>query len=538
MGTVVVARKLRKSAALLLGALLAGLPAAGGYAWLGHAIERQGLSELDVTARRAMGLAEGRLDMVTEALDGLAARGVRSCAGADLEAMHETAFRMVPIKELSVVAHAGDTRCTNLAVPLGDRRVIGTIENPRSDITIEIVRLGDVADSLVRIRRDTGEGTGLAALMPTDIMVPRTSSNGGPHVIDLKLAAADGVVFGARLPESAEPADAGEMLTVHVRSRRFGMAVSTAISRARVMARHRDLVAMAVLGTGATALIILLLAFGALRRPDDPLSALAEAIRNGELVPYYQPILDLTTARVVSAEVLVRWRKPDGSLVPPAQFIPLAEASGLVVDLTRALMRRVCAEAGAAIGARPAFRIGFNLSARHFMDETIVDDVRSIFGPSPIALSQVLLDVTERQALDDARRVIAALQGLGVRVGIDDVGTGHSGLSYMLKLGVDFIKIDKIFVDALDTERYSVKIIETLVGLARDMRMEIVAEGVETFEQVQNLRARGVRRAQGYVFAPPLPGASFLQLLEAAHGAPIDAPAMASADAPAAALVA
>jgi sensor c-di-GMP phosphodiesterase-like protein len=541
MGTVVVARKLRKSAALLLGALLAGLPAAGVYAWLGHSIERQGISELDVTARRAMGLAEGWLDMVTEALDGLAARGVRSCAGADLEAMHETAFRVVPIKELSVVAHAGDTRCTNLAVPLGDRRVVGTIENPRSDVAIEIVRLGDVADGLVRIRRDTGEGTGLAAVMPTDIMVPRTSSNGGPHVIDLKLVAADGIVFGARLPESAEPAEAGEMLTVHVRSRRFGMAVSTAISRARVMARHRDLVAMAVLGTGATALIILLLAFGALRRPDDPLSALAEAIRNGELVPYYQPILDLTTARMVSAEVLVRWRKPDGSLVPPAQFIPLAEASGLVVDLTRALMRRVCAEAGAAIGARPAFRIGFNLSARHFMDETIVDDVRSIFGPSPIALSQVLLEVTERQALDNldvARRVIAALQGLGVRVGIDDVGTGHSGLSYMLKLGVDFIKIDKIFVDALDIERYSATIIETLVGLARDMRMEIVAEGVETFEQVQNLRARGIRRAQGYVFAPPLPGASFLQLLEAAHGAPIDAPAMPSADAPAAALVA
>ena len=102
----------------------------------------------------------------------------------------------------------------------------------------------------------------------------------------------------------------------------------------------------------------------------------------------------------------------------------------------------------------------------------------------------------------------AALQGLGARVGIDDVGTGHSGLSYMLKLGVDFIKIDKIFVDALDTERYSATIIETLVGLARDMRMEIIAEGVETFEQVQHLRARGIRRAQGYVFAPPLPGAS------------------------------
>ena len=535
----VVARKFWKSAAVLLGVLLASLPAAAVHVWLGHSIARQGIADLDVTARRAMGLAEARLVMVTEALDGLVARGVRSCTGADLEAMHETAFRVVPIKELSVVEPAGETRCTNPAVPLGERRVVGTIENPRHDLTIEIVRLGDTADGLVRIRRDTGEGAGLAALMPADIMLPRTSSNGGPHVIDLKLAAADGIVFGERLPDRAEPADAGGMLTAQVRSRRFGMVVSAAISRARVMAGHRDLHVAAVLGTGAAALIILLLGLGALRRPKDLLSTLADAMRNGELVPYYQPIVDLRTARVVSAEVLVRWRKPDGSLVPPAQFIPLAEAGGLIVDLTRVLMRRVCAEAGSAIGARPDFRIGFNLSARHFLDETIVDDVRAIFGPSPIAPNQVLLEVTERQPLDNldvARRVIAALQALGTRVGIDDVGTGHSGLSYMLKLGVDFIKIDKMFVDALDTERYSATIIETLVGLARDMRMEIIAEGVETFEQVQHLRAHGIRRAQGYVFAPPLPGPSFLQLLEAAHGAAIDAPAM--PDAPVAALVA
>ena len=114
-----------------------------------------------------------------------------------------------------------------------------------------------------------------------------------------------------------------------------------------------------------------------------------------------------------------------------------------------------------------------------------------------------------------ARRVIAALQGLGASVGLDDVGTGHSGLSYMLKLGVDFIKIDKMFVDAIGTERYSTTIIETLVNLARDMHMEIIAEGVETFEQVQHLRERGIRKAQGYVFAPPLPGTSFIQLLQA-----------------------
>ena len=162
-------------------------------------------------------------------------------------------------------------------------------------------------------------------------------------------------------------------------------------------------------------------------------------------------------------------------------------------------MRRVCVEAGAAIGARPHFRIGFNLSARHFADEAIVEDVRDDLrrladrararccSKSPSARRWTISTM--------ARRVIASLQGLGVHVGIDDLGTGHSGLSYMLKLGVDFIKIDKMFVDAIDTERYSTTIIETLVGLARDMRMEIIAEGVETFEQVQHLR--DARHPQG-----------------------------------------
>ena len=144
--------------------------------------------------------------------------------------------------------------------------------------------------------------------------------------------------------------------------------------------------------------------------------------------------------------------------------------------------------------------------------------MRKIFSASPIKLSQVVLEVTERDPIENftaTRQTIAALQGLGVRIAIDDVGTGHSGLSYMLKLGVDIIKIDKMFVDAIGTDRNSTTIVETLVDLAHNMRMDVVAEGVENFEQVMYLRELGVRSAQGYVFAPPLPGKSFLQLVEA-----------------------
>jgi sensor c-di-GMP phosphodiesterase-like protein len=370
---------------------------------------------------------------------------------------------------------------------------------------------------VVRIR-DLSAKEGLAVLIPSDMLLPRVSVNGDPLVVAARIDAADGTLIGERGTATGESAD--DLMSARLRSEHYGVFVTVSTSGAGLAAAHSDLVSLGTLGTGsAAALIFALAVFGRWRPRSNPVADLERAIANHEFVPYYQPIVDLTTARVTGAEVLIRWRRADGTVVPPAQFIPLAESTGLIVPITRALMRRVCAEAGAAIAQRPHFSIGFNLAALHFTDETVVDDVRAIFQTSPIAFEQVLFEVTERQPLANltmARRVIAALQGLGVRVGIDDLGTGHSGLSYMLKLGVDFIKIDKLFVDAIDTERYSTTIIETLVELGRNMHMEIIAEGVETFDQVAHLRARGIRKAQGYAFAPPLPGSSFMRLLDAA----------------------
>jgi sensor c-di-GMP phosphodiesterase-like protein len=201
-------------------------------------------------------------------------------------------------------------------------------------------------------------------------------------------------------------------------------------------------------------------------------------------------------------------------------FIPLAESSGLIMDMTDAIMRAVRDEFGAVLAPRPGVKMGFNLTAAHFASDAVVDEVRDIFAGSPIRFSQIVLEITERQPLEDldmARHVIAALQELGCSVAIDDVGTGHGGLSYLLKLGANCIKIDKMFVDAIGSERYSTPIIETLVELANRMRMEVFAEGVENFDQVKYLRERGIFLAQGYAFAPPLPGRQFRALLEAAH---------------------
>jgi sensor c-di-GMP phosphodiesterase-like protein len=328
-----------------------------------------------------------------------------------------------------------------------------------------------------------------------------------------------GTLIGEAGAVPEPPDNADDRLVGSMQSERHSLVATISLSRADVASMQGDLRALGTVTSGLLAVAILLLTLLLPKRSrQNPVAELERALKAGEFIPYYQPIVDIRSGRLRGAEVLVRWRKPDGSIVPPASFIPLAESSGLIIELTRALMRRVVQEVGATYGWRPHLKVAFNLTARHFADEQIVDDVRQIFNKTPIRLSQVVLEVTERQPLEnltETRRVIAALQGFGVRIAIDDVGTGHSGLSYMLKLGVDIIKIDKMFIDALGTDRNSNTIIETLIDLAQNMRMDIIAEGVESFEQVVHLRELGIRAAQGYVFAPPLPGAAFIQLVEA-----------------------
>jgi sensor c-di-GMP phosphodiesterase-like protein len=357
----------------------------------------------------------------------------------------------------------------------------------------------------------------LAALLPSEVLVAklavkdRTRGYGQLALLD------DTVIQEA----GQRPPDGDSLSALDRNSRvsdRFGLRVTTLSPQVDVgtLAGLRDI------ATGMTAFFALALFGFAIilqrREAGTPVEELRRALKAGEFIPYYQPTVDITSGKLRGAEVLMRWKKRDGTIVAPANFIPLAESSGLILDMTRSLMRQVISDLGPICAARPKMAIGFNMTAQHFADDRILRDLRSIFDRAPIRYSQIVLEVTERQPLENlnrTRRVIAAMQDMGVRVAIDDVGTGHGGLSYILKLGADIIKIDKMFVDALGHDNRSSTIVETLVDLAHSMRMEIVAEGVETFEQVIALRERGVRLAQGYVFAPPLPASSFLRLVNA-----------------------
>jgi sensor c-di-GMP phosphodiesterase-like protein len=516
MGLAVRAFTRKNIIAVVAGVLFAGAPLLAFNFWIDGLITRKGQLEVDTSARRAIALAESRITQVIAALDDLAARGVDSCRPEDIAAIRQTAFDTSPIKEIAIIGPGRQTLCTDLDLPLGDRRVISSEPLAGANwYSIDIVQI-EHGQTMVRLSRQAGGSpNGIAALVPAKLFLLQVSTEGGPFSAFAQIATASGALIG-NVGERADSTSGTFVATA--KSDKYGLVNEMSMSREGLNEGHADLRWLGLFGTGAV--IVILGAFSVMprRRAGDPVAELERALAAGEFVPYYQPIIDIRSGQLRGAEVLVRWRKPDGSLVYPGSFIPLAESSGLIRAMTRDLMRRVCVEAGEALGMRPALKISFNFAGQLFSDESIVKDVRNIFSRSPIRLPQVVLELTERDPIENftaTRQTIAALQGLGVRIAIDDVGTGHSGLSYMLKLGVDIIKIDKMFVDALGTDRNSTTIVETLVDLAHNMRMDIVAEGVENFEQVMYLRELGVPSAQGYVFAPPLPGKSFLQLIEA-----------------------
>ncbi len=504
--------------AIVVGAVLAGGPFIAFNLWLDNLIERQGQSEVGTAARRAIALAEARVRDAVGTLDTLALAGVSSCDQQDMEAMRRAAFSTIPVKEIAVIGPDGKTLCNHLSLPPGEREVVSS--EPlvgAGEYRLDIISLPG-GERMVRLRRDVGSAhNSISALVPTVLFLPQVSTGGGPFSGYARIVTAQGATIGEVGARSADSESAN--FSADIRSNKFGFDVEVLSPKARIEAEHADLKRFGLFAAG----IIMMTVTGFVvliprRAPRNPVAEIERALKAGEFIPYYQPIVDIRSGQLRGAEVLVRWRKPDGTLVLPGSFIPLMESSDLIDDLTRSLMRKVCIEVGPALGRRPDLRISFNFAGKLFSEPSIVKDVRDIFVSSPIKFSQVVLEVTERDPIEnftETRQTIAALQGLGVRIAIDDVGTGHSGLSYMLKLGVDIIKIDKMFVDAIGTDRNSTTIVETLVDLARNMRMDVVAEGVENFEQVMHLRTLGVRAAQGYVFAPPLPGSSFLQLVEA-----------------------
>jgi EAL domain-containing protein (putative c-di-GMP-specific phosphodiesterase class I) len=248
---------------------------------------------------------------------------------------------------------------------------------------------------------------------------------------------------------------------------------------------------------------------------------LRHALDHEQFVLYYQPEVDLQSRRIIGMEALIRWRHPERGLVPPMSFIPQAEENGLILPMGDWGLRQACRQMQTWRKECPwltELRVCVNLSAHQFTRNGLADHVESLLLQTDLSGQQLGLEVTESSLISNvsnATSVLESLRRLGVSMHMDDFGTGYSSLSHLHSFPFDVLKIDRSFVKRMVHGEQPLQIVRTILELARALEMDVVAEGIETEEQLRLLKDMGCRYGQGYLFAPPLPAAEIGALLAA-----------------------
>jgi len=249
---------------------------------------------------------------------------------------------------------------------------------------------------------------------------------------------------------------------------------------------------------------------------------LRRAVGRGEFELHYQPKVDVGTGRVVGMEALIRWRRPDKGLVPPQEFIPLAEETGLIVAIGKWVIENACAQNKAWQDAgMPHMRVAVNISGLQFRQKDLLETISRALGKSGLAASCLEIEITESIVMQNASEAVVTLEKLsamGIHVSIDDFGTGYSSLGYLKRFRIDKLKIDRSFIRDISSDLDDAAIVRATIGLAHNLRLKVVAEGVETADQLAFLRSLGCDEYQGYFKSRPVTAGEFERIVRGETG--------------------
>ncbi len=510
------------NAALGLATVL-GFTAGGHYAASGL-IHFQQMQQLEDIGRVALRRAEAAVEYGAAALDELAAQGSASCEPGGLQAVRFHLYRRGALKDIRMTDANGAVLCSAYPETLEFDQGWASRDAmlPTAVPALRLFRVDQFFGSALGIFRDVpalpaagGKAGGLASILGLsgasfDIMPAEIRSHSS---IALELSDGRSIAQTGSEPD----ADGSEAITVALASDHLPLRASLKVERAALA--HWDQEAyQPILGlSAALGIVFAFLLLRAVNRPPDPIRELDRAIAGGEFKPFLQPIFALDGGAITGAEILARRVLPDGTVVPPSRFVELAERSGRIVPITWALLSEALQALKPVFRRDAAFRLSVNITPYHFVAAGFAEELERTVSAAGIPASQITLELTEREAFEDfaqAAGVVAKLRAKGYRIALDDVGTGHSGLSQIQSLRADVLKIDKFFVDGIGRDPSATMMVEMLVRLAAEMKMGIVAEGIEESAQASALLACGVASGQGYLVSPPVPAVKFLQMID------------------------
>jgi len=291
------------------------------------------------------------------------------------------------------------------------------------------------------------------------------------------------------------------------------------LAKVESFARAKGLNVLGSLGKPFSASELATRAATLLARGDNGLETFRGGLRAGQVVPYYQAIVDLRDGSLVGAEALARWLNAAGEVVAPSVFVPLAESHGLIDELTVAMLNRAAADC--AVWRRRTGRdlkVSVNVSASSLRDKGLLDALGSALREARLPADGLEIEVTESVAMGDVDRIMEILARIsikGVRVALDDFGTGFSSLVALMRMPFAKVKIDQSFVRLMTVDREARCIVEAILGMAKGLHLDAVAEGIEDAETLEALRGMGCRYAQGFHIARPMPGLDFEAFLQA-----------------------
>lgn len=491
----------------------------GGHFGAAHLIKTQQERHLNDLAELVLRRAESSVGFATDATDQMIAGGLASCDPSALQSVRFNIYQLGALKDVRITRPSGAVLCSALPETLEFDRAWP--ERGEMSLTAdgdhEIFRVDQYNQTSVGVLTDVDDETAIVAifaLQPALLdVLPIDLRLNGNVVVELTNDKRLAALFPVQEAGSIAPTSLFSAQSDHYPFR-ASLRVDT-----RALARwEQDIYWPIVSLVTALGLAVALLLARQLLRPKSPIAEIDRALAAGEFRPFLQPIFRLDTGRIVGAEMLARWVKPNGEIIPPFRFIKLAEESGRIEAMTWQLLNSALTELQPLMSADKRFTMSINVTPHHFMQPGFADELRRRVRLAGVAYRQICVELTEREPIADlatAARVVSTLQGYGFKLALDDVGIGHSGLSHLQGLGANTIKIDKFFVDTVGRDATANSIIQMLVRLAHELGMDLVAEGIESPEQTAALIECGVERGQGYVVSPPVAIARFKHLFEA-----------------------